>query len=108
MKFNEILRNLRETSGKSMRQVSQESSVPYDNLGRYERGECEPNIENLILLAKYYHVLVDFLLTGEETEKIYISSKEYKEIESTKKSIDQMYRTLDAVMQRSLIMNKGE
>lgn len=108
MKFNENLKKLRETLGKNMRQVSQESSIPYDNLGRYERGECEPNLENLILLAKYYHVSLDYLLTGETIEKIYISKKEYKELEATKRSLDTMYRTLNAITLRNSIKVKGE
>ena len=108
MEFYEILRNIRKTTNKSVREVAKESGISYDNFCRYERGECEPNIKNLILLAKYYHVSLDYLLTGKETEENYILYEEYKEIESTKKSIEQMYRTLDAVMHRISIMNKGE
>ena len=108
MEFYEILRNIRKITNKSAREVAKESGISYDNLCRYERGECEPNIKNLIFLAKNYHVSLDYLLTGKETEENYIFYEEYKEIKSTKKSIDQMYRTLDAVMQRSSVMNKGE
>ena len=100
MKFNEILRNLRKENNLELRKVANDLSIPYNNLGKYERGECEPSIDTLILLADYYHVSLDFFLTGKEKEGIYISKEEYEELKCAKKAFDKLASCLNAIEHR--------
>ena len=99
MKFNEILRNLRKTSGKNIREVASETGLSFDNLGRYERNNNEPNIATLIILADYYHVTLDYLLRG-DTNGIYISKEEYEELKCAKKAFDKLASCLNAIEHR--------
>ena len=58
------LRLLRESTRplRSMTVTSQLIGLGPDSLRKYERGEREPNIEALCLIADYYHVSTDYLL----------------------------------------------
>ena len=99
MEFNEILRNLRKENNLELKVIANDLSIPYNNIARYERGDCEPSIRTLILLAKYYKVSVDYLV-GNDDKGVYISEQEYKDIETNTKSLDIMYKTLKKIEKR--------
>ena len=40
-------------------------------LGKYERGESEPGLAALALIADYYEVTVDYLVTGKREPFIF-------------------------------------
>ena len=61
MKYNEILRKLREEKNMNIKEVANEVSLSVDRYGKYERGEREPDIETLITLANYYKVSLDYM-----------------------------------------------
>lgn len=96
MKFSEILRNLRKASGKNIREVASETGLSFDNLGRYERNDNEPNIATLIILADYYHVTLDYLLRG--NDNISIPKEEYKELKDTKALYDKVINDISKVI----------
>lgn len=96
MKFNEILKNLRKENNLELKKVANDLSIPYNNLGKYERGECEPSIDTLILLADYYHVSIDYLLRG--NDNISIPKEEYKELKDTKTLYDKVINDLSKVI----------
>lgn len=58
------LRKLREAMKpvKSMEITSQLIGLSPNMLRMYERGECEPTLSKLKLIAEYYGVSVDYLL----------------------------------------------
>ena len=95
MKFNEILRNLRKASGKNIREVASETGLSFDNLGRYERNDNEPNIATLIILADYYHVTLDYLLRG-DVDGFYIRSEEYIKLKNKEKNYDKIVEVLNS------------
>lgn len=94
MKFNEILRNIRKSSGKSIRDVARETGISYDNLGRYERDENEPNIATLIILADYYKVSLDYLLRGDE-DGFFIHKNEYLALKDKENKYDKIFGILN-------------
>ena len=95
MKFNEILRSLRKASGKNIREVASETGLSFDNLGRYERNDNEPNIATLIILADYYHVTLDYLLRG-DSDGFYIRSEEYIKLKNKEKNYDKIVEILNS------------
>ena len=99
-KFNENLKYLRKKNYMDLKEVANDLSIAYDNIARYERGECEPDIATLILLAKYYSVSVDYLV-GNDSVEVYISEQQYKNIQDNMKSLDLMYKTLKNIEKRN-------
>lgn len=61
MKYNEVLRQLRKEKDKTIEEVATQLDMSSDRYGKYERGERQPDIDTLIMLADYYKVSLDFL-----------------------------------------------
>ncbi len=62
MKFNECLKNTRESSGYTQKQVAELLKIAPRSYQRYESGEREPNIEMLIQLANLFKISLDELV----------------------------------------------
>ena len=64
------LRRLRESMRpvRSMTVTSQLMGLSPSALRKYERGECEPGLSALVLIADYYQVSLDYL-AGLEKDK---------------------------------------
>jgi transcriptional regulator with XRE-family HTH domain len=56
------LQELRTQSKKTLQDVSDYTGINRQTLSNYERGDREPNIDTLKLLASYYEVTIDELL----------------------------------------------
>lgn len=93
MKFNENLRNLRKSTGKTAREVAKDCNISPDLLGKYELGRNEPSIDTLILLADYYGVTIDYLLRG-DSDGFYIRSEEYIKLKNKEKNYDKIVDVL--------------
>lgn len=61
MKYNEVLRQLRKEKDKTIEEVATDLEISKDRYGKYERGERQPDIDTLIILADYYKVSLDYL-----------------------------------------------
>ena len=56
------LKQLRENKGYNMRQMAAALNLPYTTYVNYEKGEREPNSEQLILFSKYFDVSIDYII----------------------------------------------
>ena len=61
MKYNEILRQLRKEKDKTIEEVANDLDISKDRYGKYERGERQPDIDTLIIIADYYKVSLDYI-----------------------------------------------
>lgn len=61
LKYNEVLRQLRKEKDKTIEEVATDLEISKDRYGKYERGERQPDIDTLIILADYYKVSLDYL-----------------------------------------------
>lgn len=61
------LRNLREKFGLSQTELSRRLNIPNQSISNYERGSRQPDYENLIILADYYGVTIDYIIRGSAT-----------------------------------------
>lgn len=66
---SEILRELRNSIGKTQDQVAEACSISKIALARYETGTRTPRIEIASRLADYYGVSVDYLLGNDNDPK---------------------------------------
>lgn len=56
------IKELRNEQGLSLRELSEQISISYSSLGKYERGEQQPSIDTIIILANFFHVSIDYLM----------------------------------------------
>lgn len=61
MAYYRRIRELREDSDKTQREVADYLGTPYQYYAVYEKGGSEISFERAIALAKYYNVSLDYL-----------------------------------------------
>ena len=59
--FAERLKELRQEKQIGQVQLAKELDVGKSIISLWERGECEPTLSKLILIAKFFHVSIDYL-----------------------------------------------
>ncbi|MFA6850355.1 MAG: helix-turn-helix transcriptional regulator [Selenomonadaceae bacterium] len=57
---------LRQSSNKTLQEVSNNTNVSSSNLGKYEKDQVQPTADSIISLCKYYSVSTDWLLKEEK------------------------------------------
>lgn len=62
MSYQEKLRNLREDHDLTQAQVAVILGTTKNQVGKYERGEQDMNINHLITLSNFYQVSADYIL----------------------------------------------
>ncbi len=65
--FSENLRQLREKTGLTQRQMAAELGLAFRSYRRYESGETEPTLSSLLTMADYFHVSLDDLAGRTDT-----------------------------------------
>ena len=66
MEFNEKLQELRKQKGLTQEELAKELFVSRTAISKWESGRGYPNIESLKLIAKFFSVTVDELLSSNE------------------------------------------
>ena len=61
MAYYQRLRDLKEDADLTQKQVAELIGVSPNHYGKYERGETDIPLEKAVILAKYYHVSLDYL-----------------------------------------------
>lgn len=64
------LQELRKAKGISQLKMAMDLNVNQNTISRYETGEREPGINELIRIADYFNVSVDYLLERTDNPKI--------------------------------------
>ena len=72
--FPSKLKQAREKTGFTQREVAKEVNIPQASIAQYEIGRSEPDIEKLGILADFYGVSTDWLIgtKGGENKKTLI------------------------------------
>ena len=68
----ERLRELRTNSNLTQKELAEKISTTQTTIGKYERGELEPNFEILKKLSSIFGVTTDYLLGLEDDTKFYV------------------------------------
>ena len=64
------LKELRKKKGISQLRLATELNTTQNTISRYETGEREPGIDELIKLADYFNVSVDYLIGRTENPRM--------------------------------------
>lgn len=80
MKFSSTLKELREQNHVTQNQLASHLKLTRSTIAGYETKGKQPDYERLLQIADYFHVSVDYLLTGSETNGISVppDSSEYR------------------------------
>ena len=68
---NMRLKQIRKAKGISQLKLAMDLNTNQNTISRYETGEREPGIRELISLADYFNVSVDYLLERTDNPKLY-------------------------------------
>ncbi|HWO77490.1 MAG TPA: helix-turn-helix transcriptional regulator [Bacillus sp. (in: firmicutes)] len=71
------IRGLRERANLTQKTLAEKLNIPHQNLSNYERGFRQPDYGTLIKIADYFKVSTDFLLKGEDFNKLAEPKPEY-------------------------------
>ena len=64
------LKEIRKSKGISQLKLAMDLNTSQNTISRYETGEREPGIDELIKLADYFNVSVDYLLERTDNPKM--------------------------------------
>lgn len=75
------LKELRESAGKTMKEVARDLDIKYTTYITYEKGTYEPSLQTLKDMAEYFHVTVSELIDDakNETSILYEAKKRQDE-----------------------------
>ena len=81
MNFIENLKELRKEKNLSQFDLSEKTKITRATISNWEQGRCEPSIDDLIKLAKFFAVSIDYLVgkTNDFTISADVSTLSYKE-----------------------------
>ena len=65
------LKELRKRKGLSQLRLATELNTTQNTISRYETGEREPGISELIKIADYFNISVDYLIGRTENPHLY-------------------------------------
>ena len=66
MEFNEKLQKLRVNAGLTQEELSEKLYVSRTAISKWESGRGYPSIDSLKAIAKFFHITIDELISGEE------------------------------------------
>ena len=69
LKIGEMIKELRGVKGVSQETLAAVCDVSMQAVSKWENGQSCPDIAFLPLLAEYFQVSIDYLLTGKESEQ---------------------------------------
>ena len=64
------LKQLRKAKGLSQQRLATDLNTNQNTISRYETGERQPSIDELIRIADYFNVSVDYLLERTDCPKL--------------------------------------
>ena len=64
------LKEIRKRKKYSQLKVAMDLAISREALSHYENGKRSPDLEMLVKLSRYFHVSIDYLILGNEEEKI--------------------------------------
>ncbi len=68
MNLNERLQDLRKKAGYSQEQLAELLGISRQAISKWESGQGNPDIDNIIKLTKIYQVSTDYILLGHKDE----------------------------------------
>ena len=94
MNFGNNLKDLRETWNITQGQLAEYLQVSRPTIAGYETKSRQPDFEKLEKIANYFHVSIDYLISGSEAANIDIHLKKEPNEKSLDRDVIMAYRKL--------------
>ncbi|WP_256846883.1 helix-turn-helix domain-containing protein [Paenibacillus sp. Pae108] len=105
--FGEILRELRTKRNISQPELADALGINNRvSISNYENGKAEPKYEDLLKIAEYFNVTVDYLLGRENAEKYYFDKT--KTVPEEEKKIENFLKETEALIREKSNMSEEE
>ena len=102
--LHENLRELRKNKNLNQTIVAKYLGVQYYTLGKWEQGRAEPSANDLVKLADYYDVTVDYLLGREDDFGNVVSSGQLTDgLPLDEQKLLRAYRAMPDVAKRKIV-----
>ena len=97
--FGQRLRQLRNEKKLSLRELSKKINLSYSALGKYERGEREPDFHTLEKIADFFNVSLDYLLgRSVSKETVFLNKVQEKYGEADRVKVERLLDELKTVL----------
>lgn len=73
--MKKVLISLRKQAGITQEQIAEKIGVSRQAVVNWEKGESNPDIDNCIALADLYHISLDDLVRGSDSQEIFVTPK---------------------------------
>lgn len=103
MGFCQRLDELMTERGLNNLRLSKETGVADRLIGAWKKGEKRPGFENLVLLAEYFEVSLDYLVGRSDVRKIDIKKEPVLEISENGREMLELYEQLPERKQLEMI-----
>ena len=104
MQISEKIKELREIRNESQNKVSLALNIPRYTYANWEQGRSEPSANDLVKLADYYDVTVDYLLGREDDFGNVVSSGQLTDqLKSDEQKLLRAYRAMPDVAKRKIV-----
>ena len=87
MNIAERLQELRKKAGYSQEQVAEMLGISRQAISKWESGQGNPEIDNVIKLTEIYDVSADYILFGKESSTIVTTSEKKRLSKEARKTI---------------------
>lgn len=102
------LKELRKQKNLTQAELSQLLNIKQQYYSRYETGIAEPNIENLIKLADFYNVSIDYLVGRDWNNKAYIEVWKLSEKQKESFSLIEKLNDIECLQVQTYIKSMQE
>lgn len=101
-KLAEKLKELRKSAGFNQTIVANALGINYFTLGKWEQGRAEPSADDLVKLADYFDVTVDFLLGREDETGARVQIASAPTMTTEEKDLLRYFRSMTAAEKRAV------
>lgn len=103
MNFGNNLKDLRETRNITQGQLAEYLQVSRPTIAGYETKSRQPDFEKLEKIANYFHVSIDYLISGSEAANIDIHLKKEPNEKSLDRDVIMAYRKLSLESKQNVL-----
>ena len=93
------LKELRKDANLTQEQLAEQLGLKYFNIGDWERGKCEPCVNDLIKLSQVFGVSVDYLIGNSEDFTTTLPTPSVSVLSKREEKLLEAFSSLDVYQQ---------
>ncbi|WP_315122128.1 helix-turn-helix transcriptional regulator [uncultured Clostridium sp.] len=98
MELSERLQQLRKLANYSQEQLAEMLCISRQAISKWESGQSNPDINNIIKLSEIYNVSTDYILMGKDNNSNQLESNQLEESNTKKKGYSQPFKIASVII----------